>query len=142
MTLLLRMEGLRFVRNPINLWVIAAFALVLIMAAVEGGLSARAWREQAAQAEAQWHKSLAAQQAQAAQASIGGLNAPDLSALAANNAIAPSVRGIVEAVTEEALAALPDAEREALHRALLTIIDTLNRPEPAEAARNTDETRP
>ena len=92
MTLLLRMEGLRFVRNPINLWVIAAFALVLIMAAVEGGLSARAWREQAAQAEAQWHKSLAAQQAKAAQASIGGLNAPDLSALAANNAIAPSVR--------------------------------------------------
>ena len=47
MTLLLRMEGLRFVRNPINLWVIAAFALVLIMAAVEGGLSARAWREPA-----------------------------------------------------------------------------------------------
>ena len=87
MTLLLRMEGLRFVRNPINLWVIAAFALVLIMAAVEGGLSARAWREQAAQAGAQWHKSLAAQQAKAAQASIGGLNAPDLSALAANNTV-------------------------------------------------------
>lgn len=56
-------------------------------------------------------------------------------------AIAPPVRGIVEAVADEALAALTDAERAALHRALLTIIDTLNRPEPAAAARITDETR-
>ncbi|MDR0808249.1 MAG: MarR family transcriptional regulator [Gemmobacter sp.] len=57
-------------------------------------------------------------------------------------AIAPNLRGIAETVTEEALAALPDAAREVLHQALLTIIDTLNRPEPAEAGRGTDETRP
>lgn len=42
-------------------------------------------------------------------------------------AIAPGVRQIVEEVTEEAMAGLPDETRRALQAALVSIIDTLNR---------------
>lgn len=43
-------------------------------------------------------------------------------------AAAPDVRAIADAVSEEALSGLGDAERRALQAALLTLIETLNAP--------------
>ncbi|MDO9234408.1 MAG: hypothetical protein Q7U28_00045, partial [Aquabacterium sp.] len=50
---LLQAEWLRFIRNPVNLWVIAVFFALLTASAVWSGLAASEFRARAAQAQQQ-----------------------------------------------------------------------------------------
>ncbi len=55
---LLKVESLRFLRNPLNRWVLAIFWVLLASSAIWAGLSASEFRQRSYQHQQQWQNSL------------------------------------------------------------------------------------
>lgn len=62
MTMILQAEWMRFIRNRVNLLIVAGTLLVLGASALWSGYSAAQYREQAAQRQAQWQERAAARE--------------------------------------------------------------------------------
>jgi ABC-2 type transport system permease protein len=55
---LLKVESLRFLRNPLNRWVLAVFLVLLASSAIWAGLSASEFRQRSVQHQQHWQNSL------------------------------------------------------------------------------------
>ncbi len=55
---LLKVESLRFLRNPLNRWVLAVFLVLLASSAIWAGLSASEFRQRSNQHQQQWQSNL------------------------------------------------------------------------------------